>query len=276
MDHQQPAPAETPAATALVMAGSRKGVDDPVARLQGKSHKCLVEIDGVVMLERVISALIQSGHLGRIFVSIENEAVLRPVPQLAAWLDESRIAVVPSRHSLAASVLAAADQIPNPFPLFITTGDNALHTAELIGDFMRSFRTGHGDVAVAFTRADVVKREFPDVALAYHQLKDGGYSACNLYGLRNARALDSVRVFEGGGQFGKRHLRILKAFGITPFLLYKLKLATAEQLMRRVGRNLGVTADVILLDYAYGPIDVDNPEFFAISERALRDRRLGN
>ena len=30
----------------LVMAASRRGVDDPVALLQGKAHKCLVELDG--------------------------------------------------------------------------------------------------------------------------------------------------------------------------------------------------------------------------------------
>ena len=30
----------------LVMAASRRGVDDPVARIQGLSHKCLVTLDG--------------------------------------------------------------------------------------------------------------------------------------------------------------------------------------------------------------------------------------
>ena len=39
--------------TALVMAASRQGVDDPVAMLQDKSHKCLVEIDGIAMIDDV-------------------------------------------------------------------------------------------------------------------------------------------------------------------------------------------------------------------------------
>ena len=54
--------------TTLVMAGSRKGPDNPVAQLQNKSHKCMVDIDGVVMLERVVEELIASGKNGRIYV----------------------------------------------------------------------------------------------------------------------------------------------------------------------------------------------------------------
>jgi choline kinase len=43
--------------TALVLAASRQGFDDPVAKLQNKSHKCLVNIDGIAMIERVVQTL---------------------------------------------------------------------------------------------------------------------------------------------------------------------------------------------------------------------------
>lgn len=260
--------------TALIMAGSRKGIDDPVARLQNKSHKCLVTIDGVVMLERVIDALIDSGCFNRIYVSIEEEAVLRTVPRISTWLDEGRVGFAPSKGRLADSVIAAAENLDNPFPLVITTGDNALHTPEFVREFVDAFTAGDDDLAVAFTRAEDVRREYPEVALAYHELKDGGVSACNLYGLRSEKALTAVRVFEGGGQFGKKHMRILKAFGVMPFLLYKLKAVTSEALMRRIGRSLGVSIDTVFLPEAFGPIDVDNPQFFEISEKALAKRRL--
>lgn len=260
--------------SALIMAAGRKGVKDSVAALQNKSHKCLVEIDGVVMLVRVVETLIESGRVGDIYVSVENEGVLRGVPQLAEWLDNGTIHVADSRDTLADSVLAAIETMPNPLPLMITTGDNALHTPELVRDFMDDFEKGDRDVAVAFSTAEDVMRDFPDVGLAYHRIKGGAYSACNVYGLRNERALNSIRIFEGGGQFGKKHWRILKAFGVMPFILYKLKLSGVDGLMHRIGRNLGVTVDVVLLEYSYGAIDVDNPQFFEITERALAERRL--
>ncbi len=264
----------TQKATILVMAASRRGAKDVVAQMQGKSHKCLVEIDGVVMLERVVEALIVSDCFERIYISIESESLLRSVPRLAGWMDDGRIAMVESTGNLADSVYSAASEIPSAFPLIITTGDNALHTPELIRDFMDQFWKCEGDVAIAFTRKDIVLADYPDVGLAFHNLKDGGYSACNLYGLRTERALGAVGVFKGGGQFGKKPIRILKAFGLLPFVLYKLKAVGLEGLMHRIARNLGVSIDPILSPYAYGPIDVDNPQFFAISEAALKKRRL--
>ncbi|MEN3950267.1 nucleotidyltransferase family protein [Iodidimonas sp. SYSU 1G8] len=269
----RPLPDSFPPATVLVMAASRKGVNDPVALLQNKSHKCLVEIDGQVMLERVLEALIDSGCFSRIYVSVEEENILRATPRMSAWVDEGRVAFVRSSGNLADSVLSAVDVIPNPLPLIITTGDNALHTPELIRDFMTAFWTRDEDVALAFTRDDVVLRDYANSGLAFHMLKDGGYSACNLYALRREKSLSAVRVFESGGQFGKRHKRILKAFGVTPFILYKLKLTGLDGLIKVIGRKLRVTIDPVLLQYPYGPIDVDNKNSFDITEETLRKRR---
>ncbi|MEE4331590.1 MAG: hypothetical protein V2J10_12040 [Wenzhouxiangella sp.] len=39
-----------PGLTALVLAASRKGVEDPVAREAGTTHKCLAEVDGKAMI----------------------------------------------------------------------------------------------------------------------------------------------------------------------------------------------------------------------------------
>ena len=257
---------------ALVLAAGRRGAADSVARMQGKSHKCFVEIAGEVMLERVIRTLIESGCIRRIFVSIESEELLRSTPRLAAWFDAGTIGFIESRATLADSVLALGDEVPDATPLVITTGDNALHTPELIRDFVAGFERSRAEVVVAFTREETVRAQYPEVGLAYHRLRDGGYSACNLYAFRSPRAFQSAEVFRSGGQFGKRHWRILKSFGVLPFLLYKLRLATGPQLIARIARNLGVSIEIVILDYPFGPIDVDNPAFFAISERILKER----
>ncbi len=258
----------------LVLAASRSGADDPVARLKGTSHKCLAPIDGVVMLERVIQTILDSEVLGQIYVSIENEDLLRSVPALEKWLTDGVIRMAPVRGNLADSVLAAAKVMDPAFPMIITTGDNALHAPEILQDFVGQFLELKGDAAAGFTTAETVIADFPEVGLAYHRLKDGGYSSCNLYAFRSAKALEAVRIFEGGGQFGKRPMRIIKAFGISPFILYKFRLATLDQLLHGIARKLGITADIIMLPYSYGPIDVDNIQFFEISEKALKERRL--
>lgn len=262
---------------ALILAAARRGVQDSVAALQSKSHKCLVHIDGEVMLVRVINSMLESGWFRKIYICIEGEEPLRTEPQLAAWLDNGTIGVVKSEGNLADSVVAAQAQIEakgeSPWPMVITTGDNALQTFEMVAGFMDQASRADADISLAFTRDDIVLAEYPDAGLAFHRLKDAGYSANNIYSLGSEKAMKAVRVFESGGQFGKRHWRILKSFGLIPFLLYKTKAVSGPALIRRIGRNLGVSLEMIVTPFAYGPIDVDNPRSFALCDRILKARR---
>lgn len=263
---------------ALILAAGRPGVQDPVAQSQNKSHKCLVEIAGQVMLERVIRSLTESGVVDHVFVCIEDENALRTVPTLTAWLDNGTIRTVKSAANLADSALSGVNQIKadlgeDAWPVLVTTGDNALQTSGMVSDFVKQSLTSESDITMGFTREDVVLAEHPDAGLAFHQLKDGGFSANNLYLLRSPAAMDAVNVFRGGGQFGKRHIRILKAFGVLPFLLYKFKATTGEKLLRRIGRNLGVRLQMILSPYPDAPIDVDNLASFALCEKILTRRQ---
>lgn len=257
----------------LVMAASRRGVDDPVAKLQGKSHKCLVELDGQVMLERVVEALADSHCFDRIHVSVDSPDILEATPKMRDWLAEGRMVFVQARGNLADSVLAAVESIDEALPMVITTGDNALHTPEIIRDFVRDFDASKADGVVGFTREDVVLQDFANSGLAFHRLKDGGFSSCNLYGLKNTNALKAVKIFEGGGQFGKRQMRILKAFGVWPFVIYKLKLRTLQGLLDAISRRLGVPTEVSWLNYSWGPIDVDHKHSFDLTEETLIRRR---
>src|SRR5690606_6628189 len=122
----QPTPhaadATTPQLVALVMAASRRGVDDPVARLQAKSHKCLVEIDGQVMLERVLEALVESGCFRQIHVSVDSAEILQATSRMRGWVADGSVVFAQSRGNLADSVLSAVEAIDDPLPLVITTG----------------------------------------------------------------------------------------------------------------------------------------------------------
>lgn len=262
-----------PPITALVMAASRAGVNDSVAALQGKPNKSLVEIDGEVMLVRVVHTILDSGCFKKIYISIEDDDLLRTVPELVRLMDAGKIAGIKSEGNLADSVLTAAHKIDGLLPVMITTGDNVLHTPEVIRDFVTKFMTSTGDAAVAFTGSKEVLSEYPDASLAFHRLKDGGWSSCNLYGLRNEKSLAGVNVFRSGGQFGKRHMRILKSLGVVPFILYKLKAVGLTTLMWWVSKSLRLNVDTVILPYGFAPIDVDNPKSFAIAEATLKKRR---
>lgn len=257
---------------ALILAASRKGAEDEVAKLQGVSHKCLVKIGGVVMLERVVNEIIASDHVGQIYVSIESEDVINEAPALKAMLADGRIRFTPSADNLFASVRNALESIDDPYPVIISTGDNALHTTEMVDHFCAEFLTAGHDCGVGMTPAQTILEAYPDGKRAFHELKDGGWSSCNLYGLANAEAARAAKVFETGGQFGKRPQRIAKAFGLSFLAKYKFKLATLDGLADHLSKRWKVSIKPVKMPFADAPIDVDNPGDFHRTEAILKTR----
>lgn len=259
--------------TVLVMAASRRGADDSVARIQGLSHKCLVVLDGIPMLQRVVDVLLAVPEVGRVVISIESPDIVASVPHLAALMAEGRISTVPSADTLFASVEKAVAAIDQPYPLLISTADNALHTPEMVSHFARECSKGTADIYVGMTRAADVLAAYPDGMRAFHRFRDEGYSSCNLYCLMSPKTLKAARAFEGGGQFGKKPRRILKAFGLATLICYKLRLLTLAQMARLLSRRNKLAVEVVLMPFAEAPIDVDNPKDFALTEKILKARR---
>jgi len=264
---------QRPGLTALVLAASRKGAEDPVAAHAGQSHKCLVEVDGITMIERVIQVLIDSGLCRHILISIESEDLLRQVPKVAEWLNAGRVEIAPSASNLADSVLSLRDRADSPIPLLITTADNALHSGEIVTHFIERSLAGDADITIGVTREQTVRAAFPDERIGFFQFRDGGYSFCNLFMMRSERAMKTAEVFRSGGQFRKRPWRILGAFGVVNLLLYRFRLTTLAAAIGRIGRNFGVRIAPVEVPWAHAPIDVDNPYSLALSERLLRQWR---
>jgi len=266
--------ADTPVhLTALVLAASRRGGEDALAGMQNKSHKCLVEIDGVAMIERVVRTLMESGCFDRILVSIEDESPLRKLEATRRWLESGDIEVLQSAESLADSLIRLLPRADEMLPLVVTTADNALHTPALVKDFVAGFLRRGGDAAVGVTSEASVLSDYPDEDIRFFHFRDGGYSFCNLYGIGSVKGLEAARIFRSGGQFRKRPWRILKIFGLMLLLLYKLRLIALDGIFQRLGRKLGISIDLVRLDYGFAPIDVDDEKSFAIGERILMKRR---
>src|SRR5687767_984270 len=209
--------------TALVLAASR-GKLDPLAQAGGVSHKCFIDIAGEPMLRRVVRAVAESGRVGRIVVQIEEESIEEAKQLLAPIAGSDDFIYVPSKGNIGTSVTGAAEAVPDPLPLIITTGDNALHTAEMVRFFCDALDDVEGDGALGLTPAEYILAKYPEGNRAFHRFRDGAFSSCNLYALLTPRSLKGPQVFNSGGQFGKKPKRLIGAFGLAAFLLYKSRL----------------------------------------------------
>lgn len=267
-----PPPAPSPQNySALVVAASRRGVEDLLARHGGVSHKCFIDIAGEPMLRIVVRALLESGRIGHVVVSIDEDARGEAEAMLAPL--DGHVSIVSARPTLGASVLAAINEIPDLLPLVITTGDNALHTPEMVRFFCEALDGCGGDAAIGLTRAEVLLERYPDGNRAFHRFRDMHVSGCNLYALLTRKSAEAARVFDGGGQFAKKPWRFLASFGLPAFLVYKSRLAAFGQFMNLLSRGLRIEARAVFMPFPEGPIDVDRLSDWQLAERIIRERR---
>ncbi len=255
--------------TALVLAASRGNLD-PLAQAGGVSHKTFIDIAGVPMLERVVRSVVDSGRVGRVVISIEEESTDEARRILAGIPGAEDFTFVPSRDNIGTSVTAAAD--PALLPLIITTGDNALHTPELVRDFCDSLDGMTTDGGLGVTRAELILEKYPDGQRAFHRFADGAFSSCNLYAFLRPEAVAGARIFNSGGQFGKKPKRLIGAFGLLAFLLYKSRWLKLETFLRVLSRGLGITVAPVYIPFAEGPIDVDRMQDWKLAEEIIARR----
>jgi len=256
---------------ALVLAASRGNLD-PLARAGGVSHKCFIDIAGRPMLSRVVEAVMASPRVDRTIVAIEPASMEEARSILAPLTGSDAIDYVPSAATIGASVAAVATE--ELLPLIITTGDNALHTEAMVTYFCDALDglDGAVDGALGLTPAEAVLAKYPEGNRAFHRFRDGAFSSCNLYAILSERGLDGARVFNSGGQFGKKPRRLIGAFGLFAFLLYKSRLFTLKTVLKALSRTVGVRTAPILMPFAEGPIDVDRQVDWDLANRIVKER----
>jgi CMP-2-keto-3-deoxyoctulosonic acid synthetase len=256
--------------TALVLAASRGNLD-PLAQAGGVSHKTFIDIAGRPMLERVVRSVVESGRVGRVVISIEQASTEEARRILAGIEGADAFEFVASRENIGTSVIAAASD-PTLLPMIITTGDNALHTAELVRSFCDSLDTVATDAALGVTRAELILEKYPDGYRAFHRFADGAFSSCNLYAFLRPQAVAGARIFNSGGQFGKKPKRLIGAFGLVAFLLYKSRWLKLETFLRLLSRGLKISVAAVFIPFAEGPIDVDRMQDWKLAEEIIARR----
>jgi hypothetical protein len=131
------------------------------------------------------------------------------------------------------------------------------------------------DGALGLTPAQLVLDKYPEGDRAFHRFRDGAFSSCNLYALLTPRALAAPRVFNSGGQFGKKPKRLIGAFGLVAFLLYKSRLFTLRTVLNALSRAIGLRTAPVLMPFAEGPIDVDRMQDWQLANRIVAARERG-
>lgn len=237
--------------TALVLAGSR-GEPDALSAYAGVSHKGLIELGGRTLLERVITALSGAGatHIG---VSTAD-------PGIIALLEKINVAAtleaLPASPSPSLSVRQGAEALG--LPVLVTTVDHALLQPEWVIRFLNDVPEA-ADVAALLAPEAAVRAAAPQTQRSYMRFADGRYSGCNLFYLRNARALNVIDLWRRIETHRKQPWKIAAMLGPAMLIGYLAGRLTLDQAVARLGAKAGVAAAAVRTPYGLAAVDVDKP-----------------
>ncbi|MET1756974.1 nucleotidyltransferase family protein [Novosphingobium sp. RD2P27] len=254
-----PPSASASASTALVLAGSRPGKPDPVAVSEGVAHKALVQVGGVPMLARVVSALREAG--------VETVAVSANEPSVVALAQELGCVIAAPARGPSTSVAAAFAQLGAP--LLVTTADHALLDSQWVRDFLVDTPV-EADVAVLLARRDAVEAAAPGSRRTYLRLADGGWSGCNLFLLAGSGAQAAISTWSAVEADRKRPWRIAARLGVGTLWRYARGKLTMAEAISRLGSRIGINAAAVPARNGLAAVDVDKPADLA-DVRALVD-----
>jgi GTP:adenosylcobinamide-phosphate guanylyltransferase len=257
-------------ATALVMAGKRSGVLDPLAERAGVSQKAVVPVNGVPMIERVVAQVAACEAVGAIRVVAHDEGEIARLPTVAKLIAQGRLTMVEGAFNIVDSVFAGAAGAD--FPLLITTADNCLVTPEGYGEFVAKCLAEGAGGAAALARREDVQAADPIGQKRFYEFRDGGYSNCNTYWLGSAQALKAAEIMREGGQFIKYPRRIIKAFGLANLIRFRMGWGSKEKLFAQISRRFGFKLVPVVLSDGHFAIDVDNERTYAVTEKILKAR----
>lgn len=233
--------------SALILAGSRGG-PDPVADYAGVTHKALIRLKDLTLLERVVGALREAGA-DRIAISASDPAVAAAARALGAE-------VMPSEAGPSLSVARAAGALGTP--LLVTTADHALLKPEWVSRFLADFTAG-ADVAALVARREVVQAAAPGTARTYLRLADGHWSGCNLFYLATPKSLAAVDLWRRIEADRKQPWKMARTLGPGILLRYLTGRLGLKGAAARLGRMAGVNATVVESPFGLAAVDVDKP-----------------
>jgi 2-phospho-L-lactate guanylyltransferase (CobY/MobA/RfbA family) len=232
---------------ALVLAGARPEVD-PVAAYAGVSHKALIELDGAPMLERVIGALAGAG--------VAWITVVSSNPDVAALAERLEAKVLPAEAGPSLSALKGVEAVGTP--LVITTSDHALLHPAWIERFLDD-ASATADVCVLLARRAAVEAVAPGSRRTYLKFADGEWSGCNLFLLRNARALGAIQLWRSIEADRKRPWRIIRRLGPLALVRYLIGRMTLAEALERLSRLCGAQVAAVESPFGLAAVDVDKP-----------------
>ncbi|CAK7192058.1 hypothetical protein COMNV_00241 [Commensalibacter sp. Nvir] len=233
---------------ALILAGTRQGEQDFLAKLNHVSHKAIIPILGKPMIDYVVQALSKVSNIENIIVSIEEtESVKEMLPDYVKYL--------PSAYGPSSSIINGIQELSTP--LLITTADNPLLKAQWIEYFLREAELHQCDIAVGIALKSQIENDVMGTNRTYIKLADGSFSGCNLFLFRTPQSIRVAQLWQTLERHRKYPAKMGLLLGYEVVLRYFLRCLTRKTLKKRIFRLTQAKIHFIVMPWGQAAVDVD-------------------
>jgi GTP:adenosylcobinamide-phosphate guanylyltransferase len=249
--------------TAIILAGQRPG-PDALADHFGTEWKALVDVCGQPMLGRVVGTLRDVPMIKKIVILAQSPDVAAPFLS-----HDGRVEYHQSSAGIASSIYAIAGSTIAPWPVLITTADHPLLTPEMVMEFLSA---ANADVSVAMVERTSMLARFPDAKRTWLKFLDGAWSGANLFALKNDAAKNALLLWANAEKDRKHAFKLFWHFGPVLALRAISRTIALRDALKKGGRRIGITAQLIPMADPCAAIDVDKLSDHQLVERVLKER----
>ena len=250
--------------TAIVLAGSRPGRDD-FAEAFGTDLKALIPVGGEPMVRKPVRALLESESVGPVIVlSQASERIAN------ALREGDRVTAQQSDETIASTMLTLCFDKQTQWPLLVTTADHALLEAATVDEFCRAAEGT--DIAVGVVERGALLKRLPQTRRTWLKFRGGTYTGANLFALNTRKSAAAIELWRSVEQDRKKVARVIALLGPLTMIAVLLRLVTIDQVLRRLGRRLGLKVRAVRLSNPLAGVDVDKPADHTLVEDILAGR----
>lgn len=251
---------------AIILAGERKK-DSPLLRRVNVPAKAFIKVGGIPMILRVVTTLLSSDFVKKIYLCGQDQELFRQINQIAKLIDQEKIIWIDSEKGPSLSTYKALKASGGKRPVLLTTCDHALLTPEHVNFFCKRALEIQTDLAIALAKLEYIKGTFPQVKRTYYTFKEGKFCSCNLFSFMNKRAFQAATFWQTVEAQRKNPLKIIKRFGYTWALLYSIGQLTLSKALERASQVIGCKAEAVTMHFPEVAIDVDTYEDLLLVEK---------
>jgi GTP:adenosylcobinamide-phosphate guanylyltransferase len=255
--------------TAIALAGGRLERDFRDAGYD-VANKAYLPIGGVLMLERVLSALRGASSVAQIRCVTQPDAFDAAFGARGAALCD---AVVPPGDGLIDSMLAGFAGLPNERLVLVVATDIPLVRSSDVDAFAARVRSTPSDVAYGFVRREPHEARYPGVRHTWVHLREGTFCGGGISAIRAGAVAGLANALRRIVAARKSPLRLAAIFSpglLARYVFGRLSIADAE---RRADAIAGCRCRGIACDEPELAVNVDRLADLRAVERILDEQK---